>query len=178
MKKGPKDFGQVASIIATEYEKAVKSFTSGDAVSKNRLLVGNKAGLELYISNILRAQSKSTIPLDNINLIAKGFPIYWIGATMGTQYIPTVPAPGAVSNISVVSNIVSNPGSPIPVPSVLGKSQTTDKWVNDLVKAAREHLKTVSGTILTVSAYTPGPPPLGITPGPGIITWTGYIVSQ
>lgn len=178
MVKGPKSSGQVASIIASEYDKAVRSLSSGDLVSKNRILIGNKQGLESYIVSILNTQSKSTLPLDVTNLIAKGFPIYWTGATMGIEYIPSVPAPGSVFNISVVSNVISNPGVVVPIPTKLGKSQSTDEWINNLVKAAREHLKTVSGTITTVSAYVPGPPPLGITPNVGIITWTGYNVLQ
>jgi hypothetical protein len=42
--------------------------------------------------------------------MGKGVIAYWSGATMNNYPTPTIPAPGSTSNVSVVSNMVVNPG--------------------------------------------------------------------
>lgn len=178
MQKGPGSAEEFAKLLASCYDGAVKSVTSGENTSNNRLIKGNKKLLEDHIIRAFKAQSKSKKHLNIINLIAKGFPLYWTGATLSVEKLPIVPAPGAIFNISITSHNVSNPGVATPIPIPLGKSQTSEQFINNLVRAAQQHLKTVSGTIQTVSAYSPGPPPTGWVPGPGIITWTGYRVTE
>jgi hypothetical protein len=56
--------------------------------------------------------------------------------------------------------------------SVIPPTKKTSVIVDDFISYATLHLSTVSGVINTVSLY----PPIG-TPGPGIINWTGYMVT-
>ncbi len=56
--------------------------------------------------------------------------------------------------------------------SVIPPTKKTSVIVDDFISYATLHLSTVSGIINTVSLY----PPIG-TPGPGIINWTGYMVT-
>lgn len=176
MEKGPNSHAEFAELLANEYDKAVKKIGSGELISKNRVLQANKEGLKIYIYNILNSQSKSPLHFDVINLIANGFPIYWTGATLSTEIIPAIPAPGAFINFSLVSNIVTVPGIITPIPLPIGKSQSSEQWINNFIKVANAHLKTVSGTMTTVSGYTPGPPPPGFVTAPGVIIWTGYTI--
>lgn len=178
MKKGPRSSEEFGKLLASCYDGAMKSVTSGENASRNRLIKGNKKLLEQHIIRSLNAQSKSKNPLNIINLIAKGFPLYWTGATLSVEKLPTIPAPGSIFNINITSHNVSNPGIATPIIIPLGKSQSSEQFINNLIKAAQQHLKTVSGTIQTISAYSPGPPPTGWVPGPGIIIWTGYTVVE
>ena len=176
MKKGPSSLEETAKIIASSYDRAVRSAQSGDKVGFNRLIKGNKEGFEKYITRILKAQSKSITATPIHNLIAKGFPIYWLGGQLSTEKIPATPAPGAIVNVSVVVNTVDFPGAPVEIPVPLGKSQSTEQFVNNLVKVAKLHLNTLSGSTKTISQYPVIPP--GTVPGPGIILWTGYVVPE
>ena len=56
--------------------------------------------------------------------------------------------------------------------SLIPPTKNTALIVDDFISYATLHLSTVSGIINTVSLY----PPVG-TPGPGIINWTGYMVT-
>jgi hypothetical protein len=56
--------------------------------------------------------------------------------------------------------------------SVIPPTKNAALVVDDFISYATLHLSTISGVINTVSLY----PPLG-TPGPGIINWTGYMVT-
>jgi hypothetical protein len=56
--------------------------------------------------------------------------------------------------------------------SVIPPTKKASLIVDDFISYATLHLSTVSGVINTVSLY----PPIG-TPGPGIINWTGYMVT-
>lgn len=173
MQKGVASYEDLAKILANEYDRAVKHISSGDKVSRNRLQRGNKEALEKYIVSVFKAQSKSTIPLDIPNLLAKGFVIYWSGGIMTTDKIPPPPSPGAITNLKVVENTVLNPGTPVSIPFPLGKSQTTEQWVNNLIRLLKLHLTTINGKASLISAY-PSPLPPGFTQGPGINLWTGY----
>lgn len=173
MKKGPTSYEEVAKIIVTEYDRAVKNAASGDKVTRNRLLKGNKESLERYIVSIFRSQSKSSVPLDIPNLLAKGFVIYWAGGQMSTEKTPVIPSPGALFNVSANKNTVVNPGTPITLQFPLGKSQTTEQWINNLIILLKSQLLNISGQVLVTAAY-PQPLPPGWAPGPGITLWTGY----
>ena len=56
--------------------------------------------------------------------------------------------------------------------SVIPPTKNAGLIVDDFISYATLHLSTVSGVINTVSLY----PPVG-TPGPGIINWSGYMVT-
>ena len=57
--------------------------------------------------------------------------------------------------------------------SALPPTKNAAVIVDDFISYASLHLSTVSGIINTVSLY----PPVG-TPAPGVITWTGYVVTS
>jgi hypothetical protein len=56
--------------------------------------------------------------------------------------------------------------------SAVRPTNNTGLIVDEFIRYATQHLNTVTGVISTTSLY----PPLG-TPGPGIINWTGYVVT-
>ena len=56
--------------------------------------------------------------------------------------------------------------------SIIPPTKNSALIIDDFIMYATQHLSTVSGVINTVSSY----PPVG-TPGPGIINWTGYMVT-
>jgi hypothetical protein len=55
--------------------------------------------------------------------------------------------------------------------SILSPNNNTGLIIDDFINYATAHLSTISGVVNTVSLY----PPLA-TPGPGILTWSGYMV--
>ena len=55
--------------------------------------------------------------------------------------------------------------------SAIKPTNNTGLIVDEFIKYATQHLNTISGIANTISLY----PPIG-TPGPGIVTWTGYII--
>ena len=66
--------------------------------------------------------------------------------------------------------------------AAINPTDNTGIIVDEFIAYADNHLKTVMGTVTTISSYGVGPLPFLIptpvqTPGPGIITWTGYTVT-
>jgi hypothetical protein len=55
--------------------------------------------------------------------------------------------------------------------SAISPTKNTGLIVDDFIAYATQHLTTVGGTVNTISIYPPT-----ATPGPGILTWTGYFV--
>lgn len=55
--------------------------------------------------------------------------------------------------------------------SAISPTKNTGLIVDDFIAYATQHLTTVGGNISTISLYPPT-----ATPGPGILTWTGYFV--
>ena len=55
--------------------------------------------------------------------------------------------------------------------SAISPTKNTGLIVDDFIAYATQHLTTVGGTISTISIY-----PITPTPGPGILTWTGYFI--
>jgi hypothetical protein len=55
--------------------------------------------------------------------------------------------------------------------SLIPPTNNTSLIIDDFILYATAHLSTVTGVVNTISLY----PPLA-TPGPGILTWSGYQV--
>lgn len=108
-----KDVDTVAKLWATEYDRAIKS--GFDTIHFIKLKKGNVDIMEQLIKVALLKGQSSTAPYDLVGEMGNAVKAYWAGAIMNEAPIPTIPAPGAVSNVSVVSNIVTNPGTWTPV---------------------------------------------------------------
>jgi hypothetical protein len=113
------DIDLVAKTYATEYDAAIKR--GKDSLHQISLQKGNvEAMTQLFKAALLKGQT-STAPFDLVGEMGKGVIAYWSGATMNNFPTPLIPATGATSNVSVVSNIVVNPGQwtpPISAPSI------------------------------------------------------------
>ena len=113
------DVDIVAKTYATEYDAAIKR--GKDSLHQISLQKGNvEAMTQLFKAALLKGQT-STAPYDLVGEMGKGVIAYWSGATLNNFPTPIIPATGATSNVSVVSNMVVNPGQwtpPIVSPSV------------------------------------------------------------
>ena len=116
------DIDTVAKAYATEYDAAIKR--GKDAINQIAIEKGNVDAMQqLFKAALLKGQT-STSPFDLVGEMGKGVIAYWSGATMNKFPIPAIPAPGAVANISVTSNMVVNPGQWLPpVPSESAPTQ-------------------------------------------------------
>jgi hypothetical protein len=102
------DIDLVAKTYATEYDAAIKR--GKDSLHQISLQKGNVEAMTQLFKAALQKGETSTAPYDLVGEMGKGVIVYWSGATMNNFPTPIIPAPGAVSNISVVSNMVVNPG--------------------------------------------------------------------
>jgi hypothetical protein len=113
------DIDTIAKTYANEYDAAIKR--GKDSLHQISLQKGNvEAMTQLFKAALLKGQT-STAPYDLVGEMGKGVIAYWSGATLNNFPIPIIPATGATSNVSVVSNIVVNPGQwtpPIASPSI------------------------------------------------------------
>lgn len=164
-----KSIDDFAKLFADEYDSAVKR--GSDLVHQTKLRRGNKQSLEIYTQIALRnGLSSKSSSFNLVNELGKAVVTYWIGAEFYEYPIPTLPAPGSISNTGVSYNRVINPGQWPSTPSIIPNTKT-DIILDIFTLMARQHLLQVSGIIQTVSTY----PPNG-TPAPGFINWTGYLV--
>lgn len=113
----------VAKKWADEYDAAVKR--GKDVLNQVSIKTGNKQAMEQLFKAALQKGLNATEPYDLVGEMGKGVIAYWTGATLNEFPIPIIPATGAVSNVSVVSNIVLNEGTWQPAVSVPG-AQTPD----------------------------------------------------
>ena len=81
--------------------------SAGDIFNRNPVELGNVQVLENIIKIAFLQQSVSFEQLPLINLIANGFIGYWSGATLSKLNTPLIPAPGAIANTNINSNIVA-----------------------------------------------------------------------
>ena len=102
------DIDLVAKTYATEYDAAIKR--GKDSLHQISLQTGNVDAMTQLFKAALQKGQTSTAPYDLVGEMGKGVIAYWSGATMNTIPVPTIPAPGSTSNVSVVSNMVVNPG--------------------------------------------------------------------
>lgn len=102
------DIDLVAKTYATEYDAAIKR--GKDSLHQISLQKGNVDAMTQLFKAALQKGQTSTAPYDLVGEMGKGVIAYWSGATMNNFPTPTIPAPGSTSNVSVVSNMVVNPG--------------------------------------------------------------------
>jgi hypothetical protein len=113
-----KDIDTVAKLWATEYDACMKR--GGDTINRVALKKGNVEIMEQLFKAALQRGVSSTTPYDLVGEMGKGVLAYWQGAILNEFPFPIIPAPGAISNIGVTSNIVTNPGTWTPAVSVPG----------------------------------------------------------
>lgn len=165
------DIDTVAKLWADEYDSAVKR--GRDATNFVTIQQGNKEGLETFFKLGLQiGLTNTSSSFQLINEFGKGVVTYWTGATLQAFPIPVIPATGAIQNISVVSNLVTLPGTWTPIPPI-PPVPSTDIFIDAFILAATTHLSTLQGIVNTVSLYPAAPTPV---PGPGVVPWFGYTV--
>ena len=103
------DIDTVAKTYAREYDAAIKR--GKDTIEGVSLQKGNVDIMEALFKAALQKGLTSTSPYDLVGEMGKGVLAYWAGATMNNFPNPKTLPPGAVSNISVTSNIVMSPGN-------------------------------------------------------------------
>lgn len=114
------DTSAVAKKWADEYDAAIKR--GKDVLNQVSIKQGNKAAMEQLFKIALDKGLTSTGPYDLVGEMGKGVIAYWTGATLNEFPIPIIPATGATSNVSVVSNVVLNAGTWQPAVSTPGLS--------------------------------------------------------
>ena len=128
------DIDTVAKLYATEYDAAVKrGFNT--LTPPSSVKVGNVAVMEQFFKLALQKGLTSTQPYDLVGEMGKGVLAYWGTAALNEFPIPLIPAVGTTANISVVSNIVTNPGiwtPPITLPpseddEIDGEAESTSR---------------------------------------------------
>jgi LAS superfamily LD-carboxypeptidase LdcB len=102
------DIDTVAKTYAREYDAAIKR--GKDTIEGVSLQKGNVEIMEALFKAALEKGLTSTAPYDLVGEMGKGVLAYWSGAIMNNFPNPKTPAAGAVSNISVTSNVVMDPG--------------------------------------------------------------------
>jgi hypothetical protein len=102
------DIDTVAKTYAREYDAAIKR--GKDTIEGVSLQKGNVDIMEALFKAALQKGLTSTEPYDLVGEMGKGVLAYWGGAVMNNFPNPKTLPPGAVSNISVTSNIVMDPG--------------------------------------------------------------------
>jgi hypothetical protein len=113
------DIDSVARLWAKEYDAAIKR--GYDTINFVTIKRGNVEIMEELIKAALLKGQTSREPYDLVGAMGNAVKAYWAGAILNEVPIPLVPAPGATANISVVSNVVINPGTwtpPTSKPSV------------------------------------------------------------
>lgn len=102
------DIDTVAKTYAREYDAAIKR--GKDTIEGVSLQKGNVEIMESIFKAALQKGLTSTTPYDLVGEMGKGVLAYWGGAIMNNFPNPKTLPPGAVSNISVTSNVVMDPG--------------------------------------------------------------------
>lgn len=168
MLPGIQNSDDLAKIMATEYDRAIKSPVSGDLFYRNTVSTGNKSQLENFLKIGFKVAGSTGLSSNFIRFATLGLQFYWTGAQLGRLKIPLLPAPGSTGNTSITTNLVLNPGKAIPLP-LIGSTDPKD-FVETFIRIAKLHLFTVSGLTQTISVYPPG------VTGPGFLPWFGYAV--
>jgi hypothetical protein len=99
------DIDTVAKTYAREYDAAIKR--GKDTIEGVSLQKGNVDIMEALFKAALQKGLTSTEPYDLVGEMGKGVLAYWGGAVMNNFPNPKTLPPGAVSNISVTSNIAT-----------------------------------------------------------------------
>lgn len=166
---------QIGEKLATEYTSALeRGFDTANFVTmksaRSDEMRDRRNRMAQLFNFAFDAGRRSSGRFDIIQQLGAGILAYWTGARLNEIPIPITPAIGSTSNILVVENYVTVPGT---WRSVVQLFPTTDSslFLRSFIISARNHLQTVNGIAITTSIY----PPLG-TPAPGVVPWQGYTV--
>lgn len=107
------DIDTIAKVLATEYDAAIKR--GGDTVNKIAVKQGNVDIMTQLFKSALQKGLSSTSPYDLVGELGNGVKAYWVGAILNNYPVPTIPAPGTTSNVSITSATVTNVGQWLPV---------------------------------------------------------------
>lgn len=161
-----KDIDTVAKLYATEYDAAIKR--GGDTINRVALKKGNTEIMEQLFKAALQKGLSSTNPYDLVGEMGKGVLAYWQGAILNEFPFPLIPSPGAISNVGVTSNIVTNPGTWTPAISIpptpaappeIPTATLLDELPadNNTVEGAKEVVAQTGKEILVDAGDDPGP---------------------
>ncbi len=106
--QGIQNIETVADLYAKEYDAAIKS--GFDTNNGTKVRNGDVASMKQLFLSALQKGLTSSQPYDLVGEMGQGVLAYWATAVLGNEIVPKTPAVGATSNISVTSNIVTNPG--------------------------------------------------------------------
>jgi hypothetical protein len=157
-----------ATYFTNKYDECIKrgfDFTTKNPIKKGNVELMN-ALLQSANATALAARGEA-IYSSYLSLLGAAVVGYWTGAELQTYSIPLFPAPGTIVNISVISNVVTNPGKF--EKGVTPPIKNVDQFLKLFIELAQMHLSSIQGTCYTISQYIP-PLPLG----PGFIMWNGY----
>jgi hypothetical protein len=107
-----KDIDTVAKLYATEYDACMKR--GGDTLNRVAVKNGDVKTMEQFFKAALQKGLLSTQPYDLVGEMGKGVLAYWGTAILNEFPIPLTPSPGSTSNIAVLSNKVTVPGTWLP----------------------------------------------------------------
>lgn len=132
---GIPDIDTVAKLYATEYDAAIKrgfnTLTPPSSVKS-----GNVEAMEQFFKLALQKGLSSTEPYDLVGEMGKGVLAYWGTAVLNEFPIPLIPAIGTTANLSVTSNIVTNPG--VWTPPITTLSTDVDDVEQEMLDAAED----------------------------------------
>lgn len=103
------DLDVVADKWAKEYDAAIKR--GFDTINQVTLKQGNVEIMKQLIKLALLKGQTSQNQYDLVGEMGKAVQAYWSGAIMNEFPIPLIPAPGSIQNVSVVTNLVTSPGT-------------------------------------------------------------------
>jgi len=161
---------QVADIFATEYDACIKK--GGDSVNKIRVKTGNVDLMKIIFNLELQNGLTHTNPYQLVTNMGNGVIAYWQTVILDTNIIPIIPAPGSVANVAHISNKITDTGEWPKMPPI-PPTNSYAAIVDSFILASFIHLSKIKGNIYTTSLY----PPVG-TPGPGVLSWTGYFIDN
>lgn len=98
----------IAKLYAVEYDAAIKR--GGDLLNNIKVSKGNVELMEQLFKVALQNGLNQSDSYDLVGEMGKGVIAYWTGAIMEKIPVPVIPAPNTISNISIVSNTVTNSG--------------------------------------------------------------------
>jgi putative chitinase len=150
-----KDTDKVAEIWTTEYDAAVKR--GYDSVNFIAVKTGNVELMKPLLKLALDKGLSSKQPYDLVGAMGDAVRAYWTGAVLNEFPIPIIPAPGSVSNISVVSNVVTNTGVWTPqivLPIDISEIEFSDAQLATSVLASLEGLSISEANAVALSSTT------------------------
>ena len=152
--------------LTSEYDKAVKSGkTNGTSIP---MQVGKTADMQGLLQSELHSQQQSKTKT-LLEICGPAVVAYWTGAMIMTTP-PGPPCPGTISNVSVNSAPVTNPGTWTSIPDA--PCNDVNIWLDRFIICAKKHMLTTEGQHNEISLYPGSPPP----PLPCTQKWSGYTV--